>query len=211
MNRRIKQFVFVALLILLALPPAAAQTGGPPILVLGDSISAGAGASTPAQAFPAVLARLLGQPVATAGESGRNLGGVARHWAQLRGPRPVVVVEVGVNDALHYKAGWIGDAADWQAIYGALIADMRAAGVGRVVVVTPGPAVVPASDLATLAAYADAARHLDAIIVDTWPGLAAPGMLGADGVHPTDAGHAVIARLIAEALRHRVALPVVRR
>jgi lysophospholipase L1-like esterase len=186
------------LLLALLLTPATAAPAPARILVLGDSLSQAVGASSPARGYPAVLARLLGQEVATVGASGRNLAGVAAQWAAYAGPVPaVLVIQVGVNDA----APTLDPA--WLSTYRALIADALARGVGRVVVVTPGPvhSVTPGYRPA-VAAYADAARTLAdvATVADTWPTLGGCPACYPDGVHPNDGGHAEIARLIARAL-----------
>lgn len=200
--------LFVTLL--LACLPSAAPAAAGPVLVLGDSLSQGLSASSPDHAFPAVLSGLLGTPVTTLGQSGRTLAGVVAQWDAYDGPTPaILVIEIGVNDATTVEV-----APDWLPRYRALIADAQARGVARVVVVTPGPvhSATPGYE-AAVANYADAARSLAdvAIVADTWPTLGdCAACYEADGVHPLDAGHAEIARLIAAAIETRVWLPAVR-
>lgn len=192
----------IALLIALLAPPEPLPL---PVLLLGDSISQGEGASDRAHAYAALLEHQTGREVVTAAGSGRNLRGVARQWATRRQAYPVVIVQVGGNDASRWREGWIDNAAEWEAVYRLLITDMRASGVGRVIVVTPGP-----GGNARVEGYAAAARRLSdvATVVDTWPTMRPAHYV--DGVHPNDAGHAELARLIGGALRTRVWLPLMR-
>lgn len=200
-------------ILLACLATAAAPTATLPVLILGDSLSQGLNASAPAYAYPAVLAQLLGREVVTLGASGRNLAGVVAQWDGYRSPLPeTLVIEIGINDALNYKN--VGMPLDeWVPTYQALIADALASGVRRVVVVTPGPLIARPGDVADTAAYADAVREFDGVeIVDTWPTMAGcAACYSADGVHPTDAGHAELARLLAAAIDTRVWLPSVAR
>jgi acyl-CoA thioesterase-1 len=72
------------------------------ILALGDSLTAGQGAS-PAQSWPAVLARLSGWQVDNAGRSGDTSSGAARRletWL-ARQRYDAILIGIGGNDMLH--------------------------------------------------------------------------------------------------------------
>jgi lysophospholipase L1-like esterase len=118
----------------------------------------------------------------------------------LARPR-IVFVAAGHNDR-RFAASRSDRAAD------AVIARLHSALPDAILVVI-GPIWQDGSPPASLRALRDhlrlAAARVDAIFIDPlrdpWFGGAAHRMIGPDGVHPTDAGHRLIAGLVLRALR----------
>ncbi|WP_147261950.1 SGNH/GDSL hydrolase family protein [Blastococcus sp. TF02A-26] len=171
------------------------------VAVIGDSYSQGTGLAGPDAAWPARLAGLIGAPVAVdgMGSTGFTTAGFCEGDDVTYGDRladdlpetDVVVVQGGANDAT------LGDPAGVQQAATDLLADLE--DVPTVVVV--GPPAVPAADRAAvdtvdrgLRAATEGAGRIYVPLID------ADIPLLADGIHPTEAGQARIAELIADAL-----------
>lgn len=144
------------------------------------------------------------------GISGNKVPDLEQRWeADTLALRPdVLSILVGVNDFWHTLThGYTGTVADYETRYAALLEATRRA-LPRVRLLVLEPFVLrcgavddrwfPEFD-ARRAAAARAARHGDAVFVPlqkVFDGLsrrAPPEYWAADGVHPTPAGHAVIA------------------
>jgi sialate O-acetylesterase len=193
------------------------------VVCLGDSITAGYGASSPAAAYPAVLQRLLGPGVVVDnfGHLGAALAGdadipylaqpeyaAAQQLLADAGASAVVdvVIELGANDAR--PPNWKGPAtvAAFATGYDALIAALAAArSHPRVILVLPAQ-VTPGNEFEIDDGALGnqiapqimqlAARHHLAIVDLRTPAIAR----GADGAHPSDAGYAQIAELVRAAI-----------
>ena len=175
-----------AIMFATALAGHAAQ---PRVILVGDSVTAGWGASDASHAWPALLELPVQVDATPRAPSGRFLG---RTWNA-----GTVVVELGICD---YARGVAPEAfADhMRQILANITAD-------RVVLVVPylvgregtSPWSAYAGQLLTLA-------RMDArvVLVDLQPAFGNPAtvLLDPDLVHPNDQGHAVIAQLVARAI-----------
>ena len=192
----------LALLLLLVLPltacAAAPEPGGDPgrvIVAFGDSLTAGLG--VPAnQTYPALLGERLKREgydyrVVNAGVSGdTTAGGVRRvDWA-LRLKPEIVILELGVNDALRGQK-----LAGVRANLDQMIARFQAAGA-RVLVagmrLPPNYGDRYAEDFHRL--YAHVARARNAALMPFFlDGVGAvPRLNQGDGIHPTAEGYAIV-------------------
>ena len=187
---RLSAFVVVsALASLLAFALVAAATR-PAVLFLGDSVTAGWGATDLAAAFPAIVdpdALVDGEPGAPSGVF------VGRGWRAA-----TAVVELGIND---YVLGV--PVATYRANMERVLASVSA---DRVVVVVPYE--IGGRRAGTWDAYADALVAVAVTdprvrIVDLRAAFGQPGtgLLDPDLIHPNDRGHALIARLVGAAVR----------
>jgi lysophospholipase L1-like esterase len=153
------------------------------------------------------------------GVSGNKVPDLAQRWAAdtLALKPDVLSVLIGVNDFWHKRNGYTGTVADYEAGFAALLqATRRALPLVRLVVIEPFVlrcGVVDATWFPEFderhAAAARVARRAKATFVamqDKLTELASrtsPEYWAADGVHPTPAGHG----LIAERWRRAVRLP----
>jgi len=161
----------------------------PRVILVGDSVTAGWGASDAGHGWPA----LLGLPVAVDATPGAASSVyLGRSWSA-----GTVVVELGINDC----AQGVPPAA-----YGdhmrRILANVQA---GRVVVVVPYRIGLESGS--SWDAYAGQLLSLAqvdprVVLVDLRPSFGAPStaLLDPDLVHPNDRGHALIARLVALAI-----------
>jgi acyl-CoA thioesterase I len=209
---RLPAAAVVALLVLVvAAPPAAAERV---IVALGDSLTAGLGVAAE-EAYPALLeARLRreghGYRVVNAGVSGDTSAGGRRRvdWV-LRSNPEIVIVALGANDGLRgLSVDELRDNLE------AIVRRLQAAGV-RVLLV--GMRVPPnyGDDYARAfaAVFPAVARRtgipLAPFLLDGVAGT--PGLNQPDGIHPTAAGHRMIAttlwRYLLPLLQRRNAYP----
>jgi acyl-CoA thioesterase I len=184
------------LLLVLQLPACAAAPAAPPpgvqsgrvIVAFGDSLTAGLGVPVE-QTYPARLGERLKREgydyrVVNAGVSGdTTAGGVRRvDWA-LRLKPEIVILELGVNDALRgQKLAGVRANLD-QMISRFLVAGMR---------LPPNYGDRYAEDFHRL--YGEVARaHRAAIMPFFLDGVGAiPRLNQADGIHPTAEGYAIV-------------------
>ena len=180
---------------------AAAGAGAeePVVVAFGDSLTAGLGVS-PAEAYPALLeARLRKEGyayrVVNAGVSGDTTAGGLRRvdWA-LRLKPAIVIVELGVNDAMRGQ-----DLGGVRSNLDAIVERFQASGA-RVLVA--GMRVPTNSGDRFGAEFARlfgevAARRTAAFMPFFLDGVAADAQLNqADGIHPTAEGYRIIAERI---------------
>jgi len=153
------------------------------------------------------------------GVSGNKVPDLEQRWAAdtLALKPDVLSVLIGVNDFWHRKNGYTGTVADYEKGFAALLETTRQAlPLVRLVVIEPFVLRCGAVDATWFpefderrAAAARVARQAKATFVpmhDRFTELAertSPEYWAADGVHPTPAGHA----LIAERWRRAVRLP----
>jgi lysophospholipase L1-like esterase len=194
------------------------------VLFVGDSISAGWFATTPARAYPARLLDLLRAADARDGRTSqvlavpgtRAVDGLAEVRALPAVPRAdLIVVEFGTNDYGHLP----NPLADFRRAYSALLAllsDTSPTATVTCVSVwapreTPNPLGIPGARYDTVIAEACAAlphhqgRYVDISAIYADPAAHGPNgrrvWLGTGDVfHPNDAGHAAIAAAIYAAL-----------
>jgi lysophospholipase L1-like esterase len=163
--------------LLAAAPGAAAQAG--PVLVVGDSLELGTG--------PYLREELRQVELDIDAKTGRSSAqGLVALRRDLRPRYRVVVFDLGVND---------GAAAP---VAANLAAARQITGDRCLVVSTlhgPGAYVVPANR--AIRAFADA--NPEVVLVD-WDAAADPALVNPDGVHPTPAGYARRARVVADGI-----------
>jgi acyl-CoA thioesterase-1 len=192
--------LFLLVLQLVACAPAraadpTARAGAPVIVAFGDSLTAGLGVPA-SQTYPALLEQRLEREgynfrVINAGVSGdTTAGGVRRvDWA-LRLDPEIVILELGVNDAMRGQK-----LAGIRANLDQMIARFQAAGA-RVLVagmrLPPNYGDRYAEDFHRL--YGEVARARKAALIPFFlDGVAAvPRLNQADGIHPTAEGYAIV-------------------
>jgi acyl-CoA thioesterase I len=193
----------LVLLTLLSLTPAAARAEGV-IVALGDSLTAGLGVA-PDEAYPALLeARLrregFAYRVINAGVSGDTTAGGLRRvdWA-LRAKPEIVIVALGANDGLRGQSpGAMRDNLE------AIVARLHAAGARVLLAGMRLPPNYGAEYTREFeAVYLAVARRAKvAFMPFLLDGVAADARLNqADGIHPSAAGHVVIAERLWPHLR----------
>jgi acyl-CoA thioesterase-1 len=182
----------------------------PAILFLGTSLTAGLGVESDS-AYPAVLQRRLdslGMPwrVINGGVSGETSAGLLRRlpW-QLQGPIGIVVVETGANDGLRGL-----DVDSTRANLDAIIRQVRAHDTTtRIVVVgmQAPPNMGPRFTQRFGALFPDLARRERLTLIPfLLTGVAGVDSLNqADGIHPTPAGHRIVADNVWQVLGPMVA------
>ena len=170
----------------------------PVVLFLGTSLTAGLGVE-PDSAYPAVLQRRLDSlglrwRVINGGVSGETSAGLLRRlpW-QLQGPMGIVVVETGANDGLRGL-----DVDSTLANLDAIIRQVRAHdSTTRIVLVgmQAPPNMGPRFTQRFQALFPDVARRERlALVPFLLAGVGGVDTLNqADGIHPTPAGHRIVA------------------
>lgn len=190
-----------------------AQVDDPPprILFMGDSLTAGFGIS-PESAFPALVdaqikAEGLNMEVVNAGLSGEtSAGGLRRLNWLLKRPVSILVLELGANDGLRGVSP-----SETQANLSAIVEQTRAK-YPDVAVVVAGMKVPPnmGADYAQRfeAVFPAVAQQYGATLIPFLLEGAAgePQFNLADGIHPNEAGHQIVARSVWASIE-----PIVRR
>jgi acyl-CoA thioesterase-1 len=181
---------------------------GPLVAFLGDSLTEGYGLPLD-EAYPALLARDLarrGRPirVLNAGRSGDTIAqGAARLPAVLRARPDVLVVALGVNDALR---GTSADAAE--RTLRRVVAEARAAGALVLLVGTEPPAALAtphARRFSSIYARVASDERL-AFVPDLLAGVSdTPGLVLPDALHPTAAGQRRLAETVRAVLEEALA------
>lgn len=189
--------------------PQAPQTprdSQPVILFLGTSLTAGLGVEADS-AYPAVLQRRMDSlglrwRVVNGGVSGETSAGLRRRlpW-QLQGPLGIVVVETGANDGLRGL-----DVDSTRANLDAIIHQVRAHdSTTRIVVVgmQAPPNMGPQFTQRFRALFPDLARRERLTLIPfLLTGVAGVDSLNqSDGIHPTPAGHRLVADNVWAVLR----------
>lgn len=183
----------------------------------GDSITAGAGASTPQRAYSAVLASLLGSGYMVQGE---GTGGstllrngtlpyvdTPTYTASIAANPNIVTILLGTNDS---KAANRALLDQFVSDYLSLIDSYRALPAApQVYLALPPPAVelgnsdisgaVVANEIIPLVFEAARRRNLRVIDFNT-PIAASFNTYITDGIHPNDAGHSLIAERMRDAI-----------
>ncbi len=187
-----------------AAPPAA--TAKKRLLFFGNSITAGYGVE-PEQAFPALVGNKidslhLGYEVINAGLSGETTaGGRSRVGWILRQPVAVFVLELGGNDGLR----GLPLPATRQNLQGIIDTVRRRSPGAQIVLagmqIPPNLGQAYAADFRTLYQEIATKNHL-VLIPFLLEGVGGDRKLNqADGIHPTPAGHRIVARTVWAVLR----------
>lgn len=178
-------------------PAPAVPSDAPLVVVLGDSIAAGLHLSAD-EAFPAVLQRDLaaaGMPfrLVNAGVSGDTTAGGLRRIDWILKQKPdVLVVELGGNDGLRGQ-----DLAGVESNLRGIVTRAKDSGARVVLIGVQIPTSYGADYAGKFAAiYPRVAEELGvALVPDFFAGVGGvPDMTLEDGLHPTAAGHARLAK-----------------
>lgn len=170
------------------------------VLVVGDSISAGFGVDA-GQAWPALLAGHSGWKVVNGGVNGDlSADALERLPALLEQHAPrLVVLEIGGNDLLRgVPEGRIRSNLE------RMIAAAQAAGAQVVLLAVPRPSLMGAALSALRPAdfYRAVAADQGVLLVeDALSAILSRPDFRLDPLHPNGAGHAALAREVADALR----------
>jgi len=187
------------------------------VVSVGDSITDGAGASTPARAYAPVLAGLLGSGYSVQGE---GKGGATllsngtlpyvdteTYTASIAANPHIVTILLGTNDS---KAANRAIIDEFVGDYLALIDRYRALPAApQVYLALPPPAIELGDTDISGAAVAneiiplilEAARRRNLRVIDLNTPLSDPFQaFSADGVHPNDEGHRIIATQMRDAI-----------
>jgi lysophospholipase L1-like esterase len=186
-------------------PDEVARVAALRVAFLGDSYSAGTGAD-PGQGYVDLVLADRGwsadRVFAQGGTGYTNLGQISERETRYLGRVPdvvasapdVVVVQGSTNDA---------DAADTEKAAAAVYQQLRA-GLPTAAIVAVGPTATPADATTTAVrdAVASAARANGVFFADAWDWLDVddPSLWADDGVHPSGAGHRVLADRVSDAL-----------
>jgi lysophospholipase L1-like esterase len=180
-------------------PPAQAIPAGATVLALGDSLTAGVGA-TPDSAFTPVLERLTGWHVVNAGVSGdTSAQALARLPGLLSAHRPsLVIVSIGGNDFLRRVSE-----ATTRANVRQICTGCTASGAQVLLVAVPQPSLLAAAGvLSDHALYAEIAQELLLPLhAGGWAEVLSDPALRSDAVHANAAGYERFARHLAGAAR----------
>lgn len=173
---------------------------GAPVLVLGDSISAGYGLP-PHQAWPALLAERTGWRIANGSVSGdKAADALARLPGLLEAHAPkLVLIQIGGNDMLRR----VPEAKTRTDLMRA-ISLAQARGAVTVLVASPRPSVAGAvfQHLSAASFYAELAKEAKAdLIEDAIAEVLSNPELKLDALHPNATGQAALADKAFEALR----------
>lgn len=195
MRARLGRLLLVVQLAVVALAPAAAQAQERVIVAFGDSLTSGLGVPVD-QTYPALLGERLRREgyaykVVNAGVSGDTTAGGLRRvdWA-LRLRPEIVILELGVNDALRGQ-----NLASVRANLDQIVARFQAAGA-RVLVagmrLPPNYGTPYAADFYRL--FSEVARARNAPYLPFFlEGVGAiPRLNQPDGIHPTAEGYALV-------------------
>jgi lysophospholipase L1-like esterase len=165
-------------------PPAAAQTGGEAVLVVGDSLAVGSGPYV-RQALGGLSVEVDAKRSRTSSEGLRVLG------AKLRAEHDVVVFDLGTNDT---SASAFGSN---------LVAARELAGGRCMVVATISRPPLRGSAAGPLNRVIEQFAAQGNVQVADWRSATAttPGVLGRDRTHATGQGYALRGSLLAEAVQ----------
>jgi acyl-CoA thioesterase-1 len=166
----------------------------PVIVAFGDSLTAGFGVE-PGQSWPDDLSKLLHQKVINAGVSGDTTTDGLNRLPEVIGYHPkIAIVEFGGNDGLRGLPLATTRANLDQIIQGLQKAGAHVLLAGMTLPPNYGPDYIHSFE----AIYKDLARKYKVPLIPfLLEGVALkPGMMQRDGIHPTAAGHAIVAQTV---------------
>jgi acyl-CoA thioesterase-1 len=168
--------------------PPNLDSPGTAIVCLGDSITAGVGA-TDGHGYPAVLAARLGSEVLNDGVPGDTAAGGLARLPQVLAQDPwLVIVELGGNDILRQ----VPVESTEEALDG-IVRQLLAARVLPVLVAVEGPFGGSHGKMYTRLGK----RYRVPVVQDVLRQILVDPSLKADEVHPNDLGHARLAEAVA--------------
>lgn len=166
-----------------------------PVILFGDSLAAGYGA-TLGNDPASLLAARLGVPVENQGRNGDTTStGLMRLESAIARKPGVVIVVLGGNDFLQRR-----DAGAMRDNLTEIARRLRAAGAVPVLVGLQEPE----GKGAYAAAYEEAAEGFESYVPDVLDGIFGKPSLMADLIHPNDAGYALVAERIAPYVRQAI-------
>lgn len=183
------------------------------LLVIGDSLTNGLYATAEQNTFVSVVSRNTG--MLTARRAVPTLKDAVPLWVNLKTWQPdVVVIELGINDINGRQ--WN---AQWKKDYQALVEDIQASGARVVICTTFWIGIQSDNPIYPLHVgmnndIRDIARQTGATLADLWTAtercaecVSTPDVISyfsphyhGDDMHPSDAGHAAIARVVTDAI-----------
>ena len=196
--------VFFALLLLCGLSacskPEAALPAQNTVLILGDSLTQGVGASSAQTSYPALLKQQTQWNIINGGVSGNTSAqALARLPELLQHHQPkLVIISIGGNDFLQRLSN-----SDTQANIAQSIALSQQSGAQVLLVAVPeltlAAAVGHPSDHAMYAQLAQ--NHQVYLLEDAWSDVLADDSLRADPVHANDAGYQAFSKQLVKRLQ----------
>ena len=195
--------VFFALLLLCGLSacskPETTLPAQTTVLILGDSLTQGVGASSAQTNYPALLKQQSQWNIINGGVSGNTSAqALTRLPELLQQHQPkLVIISIGGNDFLQRLSN-----SDTQANIAQSIALSQQSGAQVLLVAVPeltlAAAVGHPNDHAMYAQLAQS--HQVHLLEDAWSDVLADDTLRSDAVHANDAGYQTFAKLLAERL-----------
>lgn len=173
--------------------PESALPAQTTVLILGDSLTQGVGASAPEHAYPALLRQQTGWNIVNGGISGNTSAqALARLPALLQQYQPkLVIISIGGNDFLQRRSN-----SDTRANIQQSIRLSQQSGAQVLLVAVPeltlAAAVGHPNDHAMYAALAKEEQVY--LLEDAWSDVLADETLRADAVHANDAGYQVFTK-----------------
>ena len=196
--------VFFALLLLCGLSacskPETALPVQTTVLILGDSLTQGVGASSAQSSYPALLKQQTQWNIINGGVSGNTSAqALARLPELLQQHQPkLVIISIGGNDFLQRLSN-----SDTQANIAQSIALSQQSGAQVLLVAVPeltlAAAVGHPNDHAMYAQLAQS--HQVYLLEDAWSDVLADDSLRADPVHANDAGYQAFSKLLVKRLQ----------
>ena len=179
--------------------PESALPAQTTVLILGDSLTQGVGASAPEHAYPALLRQQTGWNIVNGGVSGNTSAqALARLPALLQQHQPkLVIISIGGNDFLQRLSN-----SDTRANIQQSIRLSQQSGAQVLLVAVPeltlAAAVGHPNDHAMYAALAKEERVY--LLEDAWSDVLADEALRSDAVHANNAGYQVFTKQLRQRL-----------
>ena len=196
--------VFLALLLLIGLSacskPETALPANSTVLILGDSLTQGVGASSAQTNYPALLKQQTQWNIINGGISGNTSAqALARLPELLQQHQPkLIIISLGGNDFLQRLPN-----SDTQANIAQSIALSQQSGAQVLLVAVPeltlAAAVGHPNDHAMYAQLAQS--HQVHLLENAWSDVLADDTLRSDAVHANDAGYQVFSKLLVKRLQ----------
>ena len=196
--------VFFALLFVYGLSacskPETALPANSTVLILGDSLTQGVGASSAQTNYPALLKQQSQWNIINGGISGNTSAQALAHLPELlqQHQPKLVIISIGGNDFLQRLSN-----SDTQANIAQSIALSQQSGAQVLLVAVPeltlAAAVGHPNDHAMYAQLAQS--HQVYLLEDAWSDVLADDSLRADPVHANDAGYQAFSKLLVKRLQ----------